>query len=180
MPPRKVNINTYTPRPNEYFLVDNSVWMYVFCPLGDYRRFRQDSYSRFLQKAVASKSNILITSMVLSEFTNRYLRMDFELWKEDSGYDSARYKENYVGSDRYNETVEEVRNQYNRILKLCSKTCDIFHLIDLGAISTHFSTVDFNDSYTVEQAKFNKWKVVSDDRDFLNYTGHDLEIITIV
>ena len=118
--------------------------------------------------------------MVLSEFSNRYLRMDFEQWKKDTGNYNAEFKNEYVGGQRYTDTVDEIKNHINTIMKLCERSTDNFNAIDLSNVFKHFHQIDFNDSYYIELAKLSKWKIVTDDQDFITYTGHDLEVITFL
>lgn len=173
-----IDIKTYSPKSQDIFFFDNNIWMYLFCPLSNYNKSRQKQYSNFLQSIQTSKSTIFINSMVLSEFSNRYLRMDFEQWKKDTDNYNVEFKSDYVGSKRYSEIVDEIKIQINQIMKFCEKSTDNFNAIDLNNVFNHFHQIDFNDSYYIELAKLSKWKIVTDDQDFITYTGHDLEVIT--
>jgi len=44
----------------------------------------------------------------------------------------------------------------------------------------YLSHIDFNDSYYLELANLSKWKIVTDDTDFVSYKDHDVEIITMM
>ena len=76
---------------------------------------KQKHYSSFLQSITTSRSTIFISSMILSEFSNRNLRMDFVLWKDDTGKHNADFKKDYVGTVRYKETVQEIQSGSVRI-----------------------------------------------------------------
>lgn len=174
------DIKEYSPKSSDVFFFDNNVWMYLFCPLGDYNIKKQKSFSSFLQSVSTSRSTIFINSLILSEFTNRYLRIDFELWiKENSNY-SAEFKKDYVGTDRYQDTVKEIKRNITQILKFCEKSSDNFNAVDLDKILDHLTHIDFNDSYYLEFAKIGNLKIVTDDGDFTSYRGHGIEIITSV
>ena len=118
--------------------------------------------------------------MVLSEFANRYLRMDFELWKKESKNYGADFKGDFVSTSRYIETVQEIKIQINQVLKFCEKASDNFNAIDINSVFNHFESIDFNDAYYLELAKLFNWKIVSDDKDFIKYTGHSLSIVTLI
>jgi len=178
MAAKVIDIKTYIPKSQDIFFFDNNIWMYLFCPLGNYNKSHQKQYSIFLQCVRTSHSTVFINSMVLSEFANRYLRMDFEQWKKDPGNYYAEFKKDYVGSLRYISIIDEIKIQINQIMKFCEKTSDNFNAIDLKNVFNHFRQIDFNDSYYIELAKLSKWKIVTDDQDFIRYTGHDLEVIT--
>lgn len=175
-----VNIKNYTPKSSDVFFFDNNIWMFLFCPIGDYNQKRQKVYSSFLQSIQTSRGTIFISSLVLSEFTNRYLRMDFELWKKTTGDYSADFKKDYVSSSKYSLTVKEIKIQINKIMRFCEKSSDNFNAINLDNVLNHLSVIDFNDSYYIELAKLDNWKLVTDDKDFTTYTNHSLDVITFV
>jgi predicted nucleic acid-binding protein len=178
MAAKVIDITQYSPKSLDIFFFDNSVWMYLFCPLGSYNSHKQKYYSSFLQRIKTSKSTIFISSLVLSEFANRYLRMDFERWKIETNNPTAVYKRDFIGIERYNDTIEEIKRNINQIMLFCDKSHDNFNAIELNSVFQHLSIIDFNDSYYIELAKLGHWKIVTDDKDFIKCPGHDLEIIT--
>ena len=180
MAAKLTDITKYTPKSSDVFFFDNNVWMYLFCPLGNYNKTKQKYYSSFLQSISTSRSTIFISSMVLSEFSNRNLRMDFDLWKDETGKHSAEFKKDYAGTSRYKEMVEEIKISINTIMKFCVKTSDNFNAIAIENVLVHLSYIDFNDSYYIELAKLDKWKIVTDDKDFSKYTNHNIEIVTLL
>ncbi|MCG6186559.1 hypothetical protein [Maribellus maritimus] len=171
-----ININSYTPNPNDSFFFDNNVWMYLFCPLGNYNANKQSAYSSFLQRIRSSKSAVYLNSMVLSEFANTYLRLDFGQWKDATENYSADFKRDYVGTQQYKNTTDEIRIHINTILGICERITDSFSGINMTEVLKHFQNIDFNDSYYIELGE--QWKFVTDDRDFTSYTNHDLDVIT--
>lgn len=179
MAAKLVDITNYTPKSSDIFFFDNNIWMYIYTPLVNYNKYKQKHYSSFLQSITSSRSTIFISSMILSEFSNRNLRMDFELWKDETENYSAEFKKDYFPTKRYKETVEEIKSYINQIMKNCIKTSDNFNAIELKDVLAHFSHIDFNDSYILELAKIDKLKIVTDDDDFSKYTNHNLEIFTI-
>ena len=174
-----IDIKHYSPKFSDLFFFDNNIWMYLFCPLGNYQRHRQKVYSNFLKDIQTSKSTIFINSLILSEFTNRYLRMDFEQWKKSSGEIVAEFKKDFIGSTRYNSTVEEIKIHIKRILKICERMSDNFNVIDMDNVLQHLEHIDFNDSYYLEYAHMSKMKIVTDDTDFTKYLDHNNTVITI-
>lgn len=175
-----IDIKKYDPKSSDIYFFDNNIWMYIFCPLGSYNQIKQKHYSNLLQNIQSLKCCIFINSLILSEFSNRYLRMDFELWKKETKNYSADYKLNYVSSERYKETVKEIKNSIHKIMNICEKSNDNFNAIDLNKVLNHFTFIDFNDSYYVEIANMFKWKFVTDDSDFIKYDNHFLDVITVL
>ena len=175
-----INIKSYSPKSSDVFFFDNNIWMFLFCPLGNYNQSRQKIYSAFLQSVQSLKATIFINSMVISEFANSYLRMDFAQWKNTTKKYTADYKRDYVGSAQYSATVEEIKIQIKTIMRFCEKSSDNFNAININDVFTHLQSIDFNDSYYIELAKLDNWKIVTDDKDFTNYTNHNLDVITFV
>lgn len=175
-----IDVKTYTAKGLDVFFFDNNIWMYLFCPLGDYNKQRQKQYSELLKSIKTANSTIFTSSLIMSEFVNRYLRLDFARWRKEYGIIDAKFKEHYVGTPRYKSTVLEVSDLLIKIIELCEKHPDNFNSIEIDKILTHFGEIDFNDSYYIELASINRWKVVTDDQDFVLYNNHNLEIITYI
>lgn len=108
MPPKNntvVNINDYQIKEGDSFFFDNNIWMYVFCPIGNYAGKRQRIYSKFLNYVLSREKHIFINSLVLSEFSNRYLRLDWDICKETQKPQAFKnYKKDYVGSNQFQKT----------------------------------------------------------------------------
>ncbi len=153
--------------------------MYLFCPLGSYEKSRQSKYSSFLKDVQSARGTIFTSSLILSEFINRYLRLDFNQWKNKNSLPGADFKRDYMKSCRYSEAITEIQPSIRSILRLCEKTPDNFQAINIDQILIHLSSIDFNDGYYIELASSQNWKIVTDDRDFSDYTGHNLTVITI-
>jgi predicted nucleic acid-binding protein len=161
-----VNIRTYTPNFGEKLLFDTNVWMFLFCPIGDHKRGKQDVYSSFFQKAIQRNCTINTNALIISEFCNAYLRIDFGNWKKEEMNDALAFKKDYVGSNRYRETVSLVNKAVKDILKVSVKNSDSFNSLQISNIQNSFQEIDFNDSYYIELAIVNNWKIVTDDGDY--------------
>jgi predicted nucleic acid-binding protein len=175
-----INIKSYSPKSSDVFFFDNNIWMHLFCPIGNFNQSRQKVYSSFLQSVQTSRATIFISSLVLSEFTNSYLRLDFAQWKNTTKNYSADYKKDYVASSQYVTTVNEIKIHLNRIMRFCEKSSDNFNAININDVFSHIQSIDFNDSYYLELSRLDNWKIVTDDKDFTNYTNHNLDVITFV
>lgn len=172
------DISKYTVSPSDTYFVDNSVWMHLFCPIANTNEKKQKEYSAFLADVQSRKAMIFITSMVLSEFANRFLRLDFNLWKDENKYYDKDYKKDYLGSDRYKEASLNVISNIKSILKVSERHPDDFHSIDINAVLESFKSIDFNDSYYIQQCSNAKLKIVTDDKDFLKISSCNVPIIS--
>lgn len=174
------DITRYSPKSSDVFLFDTNIWIFLFCPLGGARKNQQQIYSSFLKSVKSSRSTIFMNSLILSEFANTFLRIDFKLWEASKRPNRVTYKKDYVGTSRYKETVKLVTYSINEILKYCDKGTDNFNSLEINRILNHLQIIDFNDSYYIELSAFSKYKIVTDDHDFINYKTHEQEILTIL
>lgn len=161
-----LDISKYELKSNDVFLFDNNIWMYIFCPLGNFNRDKkQKVYSKFFDYVLSRKLHIFINSLILSEFSNRYLRLDFDLANKDKTVFNS-FKKDYVGSERYIATTSEIKTCLKGIIKISQKTSDDFNSINLDEVFNLFVKIGFNDSYYINQAVLKNWIIVSDDSDF--------------
>lgn len=176
-----LNIKGYVPSSTDCFFLDNNVWMFLFCPLGNYKANKQKAYSQFVADIKAYRASIYINSLVLSEFANTYLRLDFQLWKKQPENCMADYKRDYLKSDQYSTTTLSVQSAMMNILKLSERMPDNFNAVDMSSIFNHFRTIDFNDSYFIEYCRScgKNMFFVSDDKDFSKIDCGNVKVLTL-
>jgi valyl-tRNA synthetase len=119
--------------------------------------------------------------MILSEFANACLRLDYDLWKKDPRNVNARYKQDYLPTARYKTTSKIIISEVRNILRITERTPDNFNSINIDNILLNFEVIDFNDSYIIEFCRNQSFKLVTDDKDIINKVEHSsLTIITSV
>lgn len=175
-----LDIRKYNPTSSDTFFFDNNIWMFLFCPLGNYSQKQQNIYSSFLTSALSARATIFVNSLVLSEFTNSFLRLDYEQWLRTSGFPGAKFKKDYIPSPQYKSTVSAVVSAVENILNITDRRPDDFHAIDISSICSNFTTIDFNDCYFIEFCKLNSLKLVTDDGDYKKIADPKLTVITSV
>ena len=172
------DITSFAPKGTDEFLFDTNIWFFLHGPIGNYSKPKQTTYSAFYQQIIIRKLPIWITTLVLSEFCNRWLRIEFEVWKQPQANSKLDFKRDFVGTESYKETVKDIIAAVNTILKSTSRNTDDFNAVDLNNILTNFSAIDFNDSYLIELSRKKGWKIVTDDKDFSRAATHGVEIVT--
>lgn len=163
-----IDINNYIPKSMDNFFFDNNIWIYLFCPIGNHNKIKQKLYSSFLQKIRSSNATIWINSLVLSEFFNTSIKLDYNLWKDEELRNGSRFidfKKDYRPTKRYKDTVNSINSAIKQILLLCQRCSDNFNALDLANILLMASEVDFNDSYYLEFCKLSSYNLVTDDKD---------------
>ena len=171
-------IQNYEPKSSESYFLDTNIWIYLFCPIANSKRHEQNIYSNFFKLLTQSDHMIFVSSLILSEFANRYLRIDFDLWKKSTSNYSADYKRDFVGSNHFLNTVSDVKQALKMILTKSERATDDFNAINLDNVLSEFGKSDFNDSYYLTLAKSKKWKIVTHDADFFKDNSRDVDIIT--
>lgn len=170
--PEELSLNFST----EFFF-DTNIWIILFGNLGDYNRSSQNEYSKFFENVLSKNCSIYLTSMILSEYANVILRIEFANWQKQQGKLNLKYKQDFVGTDVYKEKVQLVKNQIAKILNLKNiiKLPDDFNALNLDSIFVNFGPADFNDAYINEIVKLKKCILVTDDKDFKEiYSGKTL------
>lgn len=173
------SVKNFEAKSSHIFFFDNNIWMILYCPVGNYQKEKQQRlYSVFLQEILSVNAGLVINSLVISEFCNASLRLDFNLWKREIGNSAADFKRDFVPTNRFRETADSIKSAIRGILKYCSRINDEFNSIDVESILNIFGVSDFNDSYYLELARQKGYKIVTEDTDFFGKNSMGVEIIT--
>lgn len=166
------SLRNFEIKTNQSFFFDNNIWMYLFCPIGDYNRKKQESVSKLFENIIDRNNSIIINGLILSEFSNAYLRLDFKLWKEEKQLPLANFKNDYFHSERAKETRQIISSIIrSKILKFSDKHPDSFNALNFDEILSYYEILDYNDAIIYYECKNKKWILVSEDSDFLNLAG---------
>lgn len=172
--------------PNEYkigftdqFFFDTNIWLILFASIADVNKKEQAAYSIFLENLIRKQSPIYITSSVISEFSNVLLRRDFNQWKFNSGIANPKFKDDFVPTINYKNSVKYITSSLRKIFLLPNviKIPDDFNSIDFDKILEDFSLIDYNDSYIIQICLKKNYKIVTNDGDFKK-VNCDINIIT--
>lgn len=173
-----IDIVNYTPSSVNNYFFDNNIWMFLFCPIVNYGKNKQVKYTNFLQKLKSRKCPIWTNSLILSEFSNAWLRIEFENWKKKNSSTNFDYKKDFIPTKDFRDAIVNIKDAINIILSIANKIDDNFNSIDINIVYQHFGNSDFNDAYYIAQAFNNNWIIVSDDSDLLKNNSSNIKIIT--
>lgn len=164
------SIKSFEVKSNQSFFFDNNVWMFLYCPIGNYNENKQKSISNLFEKILNRNCSIVINGLILSEFSNAYLRLDFNLWKEENQNLSASFKNDYFNTPRAQETRKIITSTVkNKILKVSEKYPDSFNSLNFDDIFKTYQVLDYNDAIIHNECKNKKWILVTDDEDFSKF-----------
>lgn len=173
-----INANNFEVKSNQSFFLDNNIWMFLYCPIANFNENKQKIISNLFEKILSRNGSIIVNSLILSEFSNAYLRLDFNLWKAEIQSQSASFKKDYFLTKRATDTRKEIANTIkNKILKISEKHPDSFNAINFEHIFSTYESLDYNDSIIYNECKNKKWILVSDDGDFTKF--NDITLINI-
>ncbi len=160
-----LSVRDYHIKSSDVFFFDNNIWMYLACPLGNYALYKQKAYSGFYSYVLERKNQIFINSLVLAEFSNRFLKLDFNL-RYGNRAKQYHYKKDYVGTKYYLDTIAVINAELHKIVSFCTRCSDEFNAINFEEVLQLFNEIGFNDSYYCHLAASKKWIIVTDDSDF--------------
>ena len=171
-------IDSYEVKTGASFFFDNNVWMFLFAPIANAHKGKQKKYASLFRTIQAMGGTIFISSLVLSEYVNRCLRLAFNQWKEDTRQSyGVEYKKDYRKTEDYRLALEDVKGQVMAILKCSERMPDDFNAINIEALLNTMSDGDYNDSYYAQLCKMKGLKIVTDDHDMFQLPN-EVEIIT--
>jgi len=165
-----VDITKYNPLAKDKFFFDANIWLYLFCPIGDYKKDVIAKYDKFLKKIIESKSSIFISSLILSEIFNRWARLEYNILKGEEPSKYHDYKRDYRGTEIYDKQVKDIKMVVEKhIMKVSKRIDDKFSSIPLDKLFENMGNYDFNDNYFLTIANLESFKIVTHDSDFASF-----------
>lgn len=171
------DIYSFAPTADQRFILDTNVLIKLLYPAMSQEN--SEPYENLYKSIIATNAKLIISSVQISEFINRCIRFQFNLWKEEQdGSIDTDFKSGYRNSDDYRESMNAILD----IIKddiLSRSTCidDQFSKMNTDNLYQYGFSYDFNDSLIAEIARLNNAILITDDRDFGNHASH-IEIVT--
>jgi len=152
---------------DEKIFIDTNILIFLFSPsFVSSKEYQVDKYSKILDILITNHNELYINSLVVSEYINRCLRIDFEKSFQDDKR-TKDFKNDYRSSEQYNTTLRIIKKQLKKFLKLNVKQVnDGFDSVDILAELDMLDKLDFNDLMIVKAIELYGLKLLSDDGDF--------------
>jgi predicted nucleic acid-binding protein len=163
----------YLFQQGEHILIDANVWIYLLPPPAQPAPGFAWRYSAALKRLLTAKATPVVESLILSEYLNRYLRVEFDAaWRHAYG----NFKKFRKSGDFAPLAKAAVANA-REILKLAAPQDTLLSQADIPAIlnETEAGTLDFNDGVLVETCRARGWKMLTNDGDM---TRGGIEVLT--
>lgn len=167
------NISYYSFNKNDILLIDTNIWLYLFPAPSNSRHNFTKQYSAAFKTMLANKVTIAINSTILSEYLNRYCRIEWNALHKAKHPDFKQFRQ----STDYQPVGQQAALFVKDILKLCVKMDDNFTSANIIQILSDFESgaVDFNDGLIADSCLRHGWKLITHDADF-TYGG--IEVLT--
>lgn len=184
----KKDINSYLPKTGDIFFIDSNIWIYLLditCIIASSKANdkKVEKYSDFIEKLKENNIEIVLLSMSISEIYNIYIKNLAKRFYDLNkiSYSEDRFKKKYRPSKQFTyDNRFIVNNIKNNILPLVKVVNDKFDDLDINKVLNARSDYDFNDNYYIRFCERNNYKVLTNDKDFINnYTDVEVEVYTI-
>lgn len=166
------DLTAYTFSKDEILLLDANVWLYLFPAPSDKSSHFTASYSRALKHMLAAKVQLVLDALILSEYLNRYCRIEYNAQKTGLSFKDFRNSPDFPA-------VGKAASAYaKRIISMSCLYDHPFASTDIFQVLGNFETGqhDFNDGLLAHVCLKNKWKLVTNDGDF---TTGGIEVLTV-
>ncbi|MGD9155432.1 MAG: PIN domain-containing protein [Bacillota bacterium] len=161
------SIDSYQLTPQDKLFFDANVWIYICSPIGNYNWNIVQKYDRFLKRALQVQAEVYISSLVLSEFFNRSVRIEFGCRQKTDPQKYQNFKKDFRNTASYNQIAKVLHDIIKKqILKIGKVIDDGFSEININRLFDDPNNYDFNDRYYQELAEIKNLKIVTNDADF--------------
>jgi len=170
---RAYDLATYTFKKAEPLLLDTNVWLYLNPAPSDRATGHTADYSAALKRILAAGSWLVLDAMILSEYLNRYCRIEWSALHRAAEPDFKRFRK----SPAFQTVGQGAATFARSMLKLCTCHDHPFSTADVMRVLADFEagSSDFNDGLLAETCRHHNWKLVTNDSDF---TAGGIEILT--
>lgn len=165
----KIDVKKYQPTKESVVLLDTNILINLFYPI--MASSYMDAYEKLYAELLKKKSKLLLPAIQVSEFINRCIRFQYNLYKENNNLGSSYdFKKEYRNTDDYRNYMNTILDIVkDDILPLFNIVNDNFSTMEQEKIYVYGFSYDFNDALLVQIAKSNHAAIVTHDSDFANY-----------
>jgi hypothetical protein len=154
-------------------LLDANVWLFLYPAPSDKSLRFAGKYSAAFKQILAAKSPLVLDVLILSEYANRYCRIEWEALYRAT---YPKFKQ-FRSSPDFASVGQAAAFFVREILRLCSRHDHLFSSADISQVLTDFEsgTADLNDGLLADACRQRAWTLITDDGDF---TNGGIEVLT--
>ncbi|MFZ5922436.1 MAG: PIN domain-containing protein [Chloroflexota bacterium] len=172
---KAVDITVYQFAETDNLFFDANIWLTLYGPQGAPNDPRSQVYSNALAEAVRAKSQIWVDVLVVSEFVNRFARIEYDIRFPNKSR-RPDFKQ-FRNSPDFHPISQAIAAAVRNILKFAARIESGFSVIDINNLLLEFEATpnDFNDQILAGLCKNNSLVLVTHDSDF---KGKGVDILT--
>ena len=158
------DLASYSFANGEEILLDANIWLYLFPPPANPKQYFAEGYSRAFHKLLGAQAQPVLDPMVLSEYLNRYCRIEWQGQRSTQGMSFKEFRQ-----CAYFQSVASSAHGYaKKILDKCQVHSIPADKLDICQALDDFESglVDFNDAILVDVCKKRNLKLMTNDGDF--------------
>jgi len=158
------DLTSYSFSQGERILIDTNIWLYLFPAPGDPKQKFAKEYSSAFSQLVNAQAVPVLDLMVLSEYLNRYCRIEWEGRFKDR---FSRFK-NFRKSKDFLSVASSAQKFAMKFFGFCQTNLVLSNESDIKLALAGFASgkTDFNDALLVNICKKQNWKLMTNDADF--------------
>ena len=164
---KAINIDSYCPQEGEAIIFDTNIMIDLFYPMNVGKD--TSAVAKLYQRILKEKAKIYVSSVQVSEFLNRCIRFQFDLYKTEHP-ECIDFKKDYRGNDDYNNCMQAildiVTNEWKGKIQFVD---DKFSELSVDNMFISNFAYDFNDAIIAEIANKYDAVFVTNDGDFISY-----------
>lgn len=162
-----LDLRTYNFPPDDKLFFDANIWLFIYGPQRKPDDLQVRHYSSAFSKAIHNHCQIFIDDLVLSEFINRYTRIEFSrINQESSGY----YKtfKQFRNSSEFPAVAKAITSELRRLFQHATQVDNGFASLDIQSLISEFEKgkSDINDMIIAKLCQTKGLVLVTDDGDF--------------
>lgn len=164
---KALNMDNYNPKKEDILILDTNILIDLFYPMNLGKDI--SSINKLYQKVVKAGTKIIVSSVQVSEFINRCIRFQFDLYKGEHP-ECQNFKTDYRSESDYMDCMSTildiVKNEWKNTIEFID---DKFSELPADKIFINNFAYDFNDALIVEIANKYNAIFVTNDNDFISY-----------
>jgi predicted nucleic acid-binding protein len=163
----RISIINCIPKKEDIFIFDTNILIDLFYPMSPEKNVAD--ITNLYNRIIKQHATIILTSVQVSEFINRCIRFQYELYKKDH-VDCEDYKKDYRITEDYKQCMDVIldiiRSEWEKNFNFVD---DKFGELNKSNLFEHEFAYDFNDALIVEIARKNNAILVTNDKDYVSY-----------
>lgn len=162
-----LDLRSYYFRPDDKLFFDANIWLFIYGPQRKPDDFQVRQYSSAFSKAIHNHCQIFIDDLVLSEFINRYSRLEFSRINKESIGNYKTFKQ-FRNSPHFPAVAKAVASELRRLFKFSIQVNNGFDTLDIQELILDYELAesDINDQIIANLCRYKDFLFVTDDGDF--------------